>query len=323
MILGALSFIFGGCCSTAYTLEAIVREYPKSGLLITFSQFVFITIEGLVYFLLYNPSALKSPNVPRKRWMYIVFLFFSINVLNNVALGFDVSVPVHIILRSSGPLTTMSVGWMLANKKYTILQMISVVFLTIGVVISVLGNANDIHVHMSSTTNFTIGFTILMVTQLLGAFMGLLLEDTYKKYNASWRESLFYTHAFSIPFFLPLLGSIRRQWMLLFTDSKSSNLYFFGMPPAFWYICLNTLAQYVCVRGVNSLGSQSSALTVTIILNIRKFVSLCLSILLFGNRLSGAVVLGACLVFGSSATYVYSRPTAKQNNVERKKKKST
>ncbi|EPY49403.1 NST UDP-N-acetylglucosamine transporter [Schizosaccharomyces cryophilus OY26] len=321
MILGALSFIFGGCCFTAYTLEAIVREYPKSGLLITFSQFVFITIEGLLYFLIHNPSVLKNPNVPRKRWLSIVLLFFSINVLNNIALGFDVSVPVHIILRSSGPLTTMAVGWMLANKSYTIAQMISVVILTLGVVIAVLGNAQDIHVHMSSTTNFAIGFSILMVTQLLGAFMGLLLEDTYKKYKTSWRESLFYTHAFSIPFFLPLLSSIRKQWMLLFTDSENSNLELFGMPPAFWYLCLNTLAQYVCVRGVNSLGSQSSALTVTIILNVRKFVSLCLSILLFGNRLSGAVVLGACLVFGSSATYVYSRPAVKSRDDQKDEKK--
>jgi solute carrier family 35 (UDP-xylose/UDP-N-acetylglucosamine transporter), member B4 len=57
------------------------------------------------------------------------------------------------------------------------------------------------------------------------------------------------------------------------------------------------------VRGVNMLASRSSALTVTIVLNIRKLVSLLLSIYLFGNKLSLMVMVGAMVVFGGGGMY--------------------
>jgi len=46
-------------------------------------------------------------------------------------------------------------------------------------------------------------------------------------------------------------------------------------------------------------------LTVTIVLNIRKLVSLFLSIWLFGNRLAPGVLAGAAVVFGSGLLYAY------------------
>ncbi|KAA8573662.1 hypothetical protein EYC84_005243 [Monilinia fructicola] len=45
---------------------------------------------------------------------------------------------------------------------------------------------------------------------------------------------------------------------------------------------MNVLTQYACIRGVNLLAAASSALTVTIVLNVRKLISLLLSIWLFG-----------------------------------------
>lgn len=314
MIASALSFIFGGCCSNAYALEALVREFPSSGILITFSQFILITIEGLIYFLLNDVQSLKHPKVPRKRWFVVVVMFFAINVLNNVALGFDISVPVHIILRSSGPLTTMAVGRILAGKRYSSLQIGSVFILTIGVIIATLGNAKDLHLHVESMTRFGIGFTILVITQILGAIMGLVLENTYRIYGSDWRESLFYTHALSLPFFLFLLRPIRSQWNDLFAIHTKG---FLNLPSGVWYLCFNTLAQYFCVRGVNALGAETSALTVSVVLNVRKFVSLCLSLILFDNEMGSAVKFGALLVFGSSAVYASARSKPKTNGLKK------
>lgn len=62
-------------------------------------------------------------------------MFYSINMLNNWAFGFNISVPVHIILRSFGSVTTMIAGW-LRRKRYSTLQVVSVVILTVGVLIS-------------------------------------------------------------------------------------------------------------------------------------------------------------------------------------------
>lgn len=62
-------------------------------------------------------------------------LFFSINVLNNHAFGYDISVPVHIILRSGGSVTTIAAGYMV-GKRYSKIQIIAVFLLTIGVILA-------------------------------------------------------------------------------------------------------------------------------------------------------------------------------------------
>ncbi|EEB05420.1 NST UDP-N-acetylglucosamine transporter [Schizosaccharomyces japonicus yFS275] len=315
-MISALSYIFGGCCSTAYTLEAIVREAPNSGVLLTFAQFLFIGVEGFLYHCIVNPKALVRPKVPVTRWLIIVFFFFLINVLNNVALAYDISVPVHIILRSSGPITTMAFGAALLHKRYNVKQVVSVCTLTLGIIIATLGNAQNVRLQVSSVTHFAIGVGLLVVTQFMGAFMGLLLEKTYARYKSDWRESLYYTHAFGIPFFFPLWGKIKEQWVGLLTVSQTQEP-IIGLPRGVFFLLLNTLAQYVCVRGVNGLGAKQSALAVSIVLNIRKFASLILSILIFKNELGPAVLFGAFLVFGSSA--VYATASTKKQKLESKK----
>lgn len=75
------------------------------------------------------------------------------------------------------------------------------------------------------------------------------------------------------------------------------------VPSQLAYLVINVLTQYACIRGVNLLASAASALTVTIILNVRKLVSLLLSIWLFGNKLSPGTLLGAFIVFFAGGLY--------------------
>lgn len=51
------------------------------------------------------------------------------------------------------------------------------------------------------------------------------------------------------------------------------------------------------------LGSRSSAVTVTIVLNVRKLISFMLSVWIFGNHMSALMAAGAALVFGAGALY--------------------
>jgi UDP-xylose/UDP-N-acetylglucosamine transporter B4 len=109
-----------------------------AGLLITFLQFAFISITALPAPLLAAGSRTKgngNGSVPMSKWAYIAFLFYSINMLNNWAFAFNISVPVHIILRSFGSVTTMLAG-VFRGKRYSKLQVSSVVLLTVGVLVS-------------------------------------------------------------------------------------------------------------------------------------------------------------------------------------------
>jgi len=54
-------------------------------------------------------------------------------VLNNHAFSYNISVPIHIILRSGGSITTLVAGY-LWGKRFSRIQVLAVMLLTIGVV---------------------------------------------------------------------------------------------------------------------------------------------------------------------------------------------
>ncbi|CAK7211094.1 golgi uridine diphosphate-N-acetylglucosamine transporter [Sporothrix eucalyptigena] len=354
LTIGAmLGLIFGGCCSNVFALEAIIKVEPNSGTLLTFTQFLFVAITGYVsqFDRERTPFFIRPNKVPIKRWLINIILFFSINVLNNHAFSYNISVPVHIILRSGGSITTMVAGF-LYGKRYSRIQIIAVVLLTVGVVIAAWSDAQSKDVAEEAaegSVDFIIGLSILFIAQVLSSVMGLYTEETYKKYGPQWRENLFYSHLLSLPLFLPFLPSLVRQFNRL-ANSAPLSLPFLDIasdatatmatravdgadtavaaglresverihiPSQLVYLVLNVLTQYACIRGVNLLAAASSALTVTIVLNIRKLVSLLFSIWLFGNRLSPGTLIGAIIVFSAGGLYSFdgkkkpsSRPRA-------------
>ena len=149
--------------------------------------------------------------------------------------------------------------------------------------------------------------------------MGLYTEETYKEYGPHWKENLFYSHLLALPLFMPFIPSMRRQFLKLaaspplgmpsteslarFPLDLQKGLDRFYIPSQLAYLVTNVLTQYACIRGVNLLASAASALTVTIVLNVRKLVSLLLSIWLFGNMLSPGTLVGAFIVFFAGGMY--------------------
>ena len=138
-----LLFVIGGCCSNAYSLEMIINREPRSGNLITASQFLLVTLIELPY--QYSLSrGFRERLIPLNNWLLMVFLFFSSSMLNNIALAYHISVPLHIVFRSASLVASMLLGWMILKKKYffgfkcryNIQQFISVVLVTIGVILA-------------------------------------------------------------------------------------------------------------------------------------------------------------------------------------------
>ncbi|CAJ2513357.1 Uu.00g014760.m01.CDS01 [Anthostomella pinea] len=341
-----LGLIFGGCCSNVFALEAIIKVEPASGTLLTFVQFLFVAVTGYVsQFDSSRPPFFLKPNrVPIRRWIINIVLFFSINVLNNHAFSYDISVPVHIILRSGGSITTMVAGG-LYGKRYSRIQVVAVLLLTVGVITAAWSDAQSkarapfllpLPCHFGTnkaqdasadeshegTPSFSTGLAVLFVAQIMSAVMGLYTEETYKQYGPHWKENLFYSHLLSLPLFLPFTQSLVGQFMRLansppltlplpreqvnlsaIPEALRHKVEGFYIPSQVAYLALNVLTQYACIRGVNLLAAASSALTVTIVLNIRKLVSLLLSIWLFGNRLATGTLIGAVVVFSAGGLY--------------------
>ncbi|KAH9826646.1 UDP-N-acetylglucosamine transporter yea4-like [Teratosphaeria destructans] len=311
------------------------RSEPSSGLLITFWQFLFTTLASAPTQLsAKGPYGLRPSRVPISRWAVIAAMFFTINMLNNWAFAFDVSVPVHIILRSFGSVTTMLAGFV-RGKRYSFLQVFSVVLLTAGVLVSAWADSESKGKSMSletaaSASRFATGLGILLLAQLLSAYQGAFVEDTYSMYQADWTENLFYSHIFSLPMFLPLSLSLQQQYASLAATgpldldkaarlSREDGLWsrappdavlgtslrslIESLPRGVLFLLVNAVTQLACISGVNLLAAKSSAVTVTIVLNVRKLVSFIFSTILFGHHLSAKMILGSALVFGSGALY--------------------
>ncbi|RKF59157.1 UDP-N-acetylglucosamine transporter yea4 [Erysiphe neolycopersici] len=316
LAIGAtLGLIFGGCCSNVFALEAIVKVEPESGTLLTFVQFLFVAITGYIsQFDWTNPPFfIKQNNVPIRRWMINIVLFFTINVMNNHAFSYNISVPIHIIIRSGGSITTLLAGYAW-GKRFSRMQVATVTLLTIGVIIAAWSDheAKKKTEVSENIPPFTTGLGILFIAQVLSAIMGLYTEETYKIYGPHWKENLFYSHLLSLPLFVPFLPSIYEQFQKLASSTHlelsvykylRQDPYSIQIPSQLVFLIMNVLTQYACIRGVNLLAAVASALTVTIVLNVRKLVSLLLSIWLFENNLSLGTLAGACIVFFAGGLY--------------------
>lgn len=157
------------------------------------------------------------------------------------------------------------------------------------------------------------GLALLLVAQILSAYMGVYVQDTYAMYSTTWQTNLFWSHFLGIPMFLPLAPELKRQYHALEkttpigTMPQLADLPFYKsiskLPSGLLFLGLNSMTQLLCISGVNLLSSRSSAVTVTIVLNIRKLVSFLASTWLFGHPISGKMAVGAALVFGSGALY--------------------
>ncbi|KAF2739142.1 PMT-domain-containing protein [Polyplosphaeria fusca] len=321
-LAGSFALIFGGCCSNVYCLEAIVKHEPDSGLLITLFQFVFTCLSTLHY--QFDPRCrffLKPSPVPFQKWCISAALFFTVNMMNNWAFAFNISVPVHIILRSFGSVTTMAAGW-LRGKKYTPVQVFSVGVLTLGVMVSAAADAKSKGKTMDTSSidltsaSFEMGLLILLVAQLLSAYMGAYVEDIYIEHGNHWKANLFYSHLLSLPLFANFSPVLYKQFSRLHASTPfqvplalaknlptAANKALASTSQHVIFLTANAVTQLLCITGVNMLSASTSAVTVTVVLNIRKLVSFLLSIWLFDNQMSALMIFGAGMVFGAGALY--------------------
>ena len=85
------------CCANVVFLELLVSKEPGIGNLVTFAQFLVISIEG---FIMTTQCGRVSPNVPFSAWLVLVLMYFLVNITNNYALSYNIPMPLHMIFRS-------------------------------------------------------------------------------------------------------------------------------------------------------------------------------------------------------------------------------
>lgn len=110
------------CISNALTLEQLTTGYPRAGSLITFAQFLLITLHGLPKFIIWKPYPhLKPRQIPLLPYLAQVVLFYVLSSLNNAAFAYHIPMTVHIIFRSGGLVVSMCMGYLIMRRQYVLL----------------------------------------------------------------------------------------------------------------------------------------------------------------------------------------------------------
>ena len=179
---------------------------------------------------------------------------------------------------------------------------------------------------------YAVGISILSLALVLSGFMGLIQDWVFAQYiapaeaqspdatDASWQENMFYLHSLALPLFYfskeaistELTGMSSSSPILVSLPRSEILAPGLALPSALGYLILNTCTQLLCVVGVNKLTGRVSSLTVTLILTVRKAVSLLLSVAVYGGQQNMKMWAGAALVFTGTIAYsIGSKPQKK------------
>uniref|UniRef100_UPI00358E1EDA nucleotide sugar transporter SLC35B4 n=1 Tax=Myxine glutinosa TaxID=7769 RepID=UPI00358E1EDA len=306
--LTAVCFVFAGCSSNVVFLELLVREFPGAGNIVTFSQFVFISLEGFIFT---TDFGRKQPTIPLRKYVTMVTMFFFINLVNNYALNFNITMPLHMIFRSGSLIANMVLGIIILKKRYSMSKYLSIALVSLGIAICILMSAKQVTNKQSEDEEgsyafiyWMIGIGMLTFALFMSAYMGIFQEILYKQYGKFPKEALFYNHMLPLPGFLLFAEDIYRH-ALLFSQSVPLLVPVLGLSiPKMWcFLFINVITQYVCIRSVFILTTECTSLTVTLVVTLRKFFSLIISIMYFGNPFTSWHWFGSSIVLLGTLLY--------------------
>lgn len=139
------------------------RMDPGSGNLITFGQFVFIALEGLIFTSKFGTQPLR---IPFFSYITLVVMFFVSSVANNYAFDFNIPMPLHMIFRAvigkfpskisnfhnfyvdfllqGSLIANMVMGIIILKRRYIFSKYLSVLMITAGIVICTIVSGSNV-----------------------------------------------------------------------------------------------------------------------------------------------------------------------------------
>ncbi|XP_047918561.2 nucleotide sugar transporter SLC35B4 isoform X2 [Anser cygnoides] len=245
----AVCLVFGGCCSNVVFLELLARQFPGCGNIVTFSQFLFIAVEGFIFEANFGR---KRPAIPMRYYLIMVAMFFTVSVVNNYALNLNIAMPLHMIFRSGSLIASMALGIIILKKRYSMSKYTSIALVSVGIFTctfmsakqvasdSGLNEEDGLHVFLW----WLLGIAALTFALLMSARMGIFQETLYKRFGKHSKEALFYNHALPLPGFLLLAPNIYHH-AVLFSQSEPFQIPVIGLTlPIMWfYLLMNVITQ--------------------------------------------------------------------------------
>jgi UDP-xylose/UDP-N-acetylglucosamine transporter B4 len=161
---------------------------------------------------------------------------------------------------------------------------------------------------------WTLGISLLTLALFVSAGMGIYQEQLYKRYGKHPFEALYYTHLIPLPAFMLFGGNILDHLKIAVDSAPVSvPVLGFGVPIVLLYILGNMVTQYMCISSVYVLTTECQSLTVTLVVTLRKFVSLVFSILYFKNDFTIYHWVGTFCVFYGTIVFTEVVPNIRKS----------
>ncbi|KAK2517268.1 Slc35b4 [Columba guinea] len=250
----AVGLVFGGCCSNVVFLELLVRQFPGCGNIVTFSQFLFIAVEGFIFEANFGR---KKPAIPIRYYFIMVAMFFTVSVVNNYALNLNIAMPLHMIFRSGSLIASMALGVIILKKRYSVSKYTSIALVSLGIFTCTFMSAKQVASDSSLNEEdglqvflwWLLGIAALTFALLMSARMGIFQETLYKQFGKHSKEALFYNPPPSSIFLSSLCKSKQKHLhdsLVVVIHHKPFQVPVIGLTlPIMWfYLLMNVVTQY-------------------------------------------------------------------------------
>lgn len=307
MISAIIGFTIAGCCSNVYTFENLIQHNSQITTLITFLQYlsIFVAISCYLSITQFWKKKEKSDYNPWSlRYLIPVISQNIVANLSNYVFQYDIPMSTHIIVKSLGPPITLLLGWLFWRKVYGRSKVYGSTLIAIGsgmfTIYSGSSNNND-----NSSSQSANGVSLLIALTIFSSISSIYTAELYqeKSSNVDWKCVLYYNYLIGLLLYIPIFPTLVKEFHNLSAEVDKRLI--------FW----NILTQLACVVGVNILVFRVSALSLNIVLIIRRFISLFLSIYLFEAKVTLEAYIGMALV--AIGTTIYAIP-AKKNTPKEK-----
>ena len=337
-----IGFTVSGCCANVYTFEKLIQQNSEITTFITFSQYLFIFFCVSLYLkcTLFRTKKKAAEELAGRgeksanrssglSYEFVIPVLSQVltGYLGNLVFQFDLSMPTHIIFRSSGTAMTLCLGWAFWGKRYGIEKIVGSSLIAIGTVIFTLdvksmSEGEAVTDAGADRSTRLIGILMLLATTMIGSLTSLLKEQWYQngRKKLDWKEVMYYNYFYGTIIYVVLIPQVVSEFHKLQVGVTVGATKTPGAGHTLVTFVLNWITQLCCILGVNVLVFRISALSLTIVLLVRRFLSLMLSIYVFDNPVSLLGYLGVFCVFAGAT--IYSFGSKMWETVLRKKTRS-
>lgn len=286
-----VSFTLNGVVLEKMTTHRVLGEMSMT--------FIFCLFYSGVALVLRFINKEKPSTMPQSKLMIVGLLAFLSTISSMVALRY-VTFITRILGKSCKSIPVMIMGLFL-GKSYAIKKYFSVVILSIGVAIFLVGTAHEKQHHVAQTNdephkphhtenahtpNLFLGGSLLLASLLFDGATGALEDRFLEKYHIG---------AFDLMYVVNI-------WKAIFAGI---GMVFMGELPTFVEKAMPSLGNLFLLSATGALGqafifftiSKFGALTTSIIGTCRKVLSIVLSVILFGHVLSRDQTIGLAVAF--------------------------